>query len=86
MTPVDTKRVLTPVARTAFDVVLLIAVIVIGYRSVVSEAHGAPPTSTTLEAKVDQLVNDMQAVKCRLNIDNKCPVDGPPVRTSGVPR
>ena len=29
--------------------------------------------SVTLEAKVDQLVKDMGAVKCKLNIENTCP-------------
>jgi hypothetical protein len=29
--------------------------------------------SATLEAKVDQLVKDMGAVKCKLNIENTCP-------------
>jgi hypothetical protein len=84
MPSADTKRVLTPVARTAFDVILLIAVIVIGYRTLMGEAHAV--TNPTLEAKVDSLVSDMQAVKCRLNIDNRCPTEAPPVRTSGVPR
>lgn len=49
---------------------LLYAAVAVG--GLLGGAFYARP-SAALEAKVDQLVTDMAAVKCKLNVGNTCP-------------
>ena len=49
------------------------AAVGIAVASAVATLAGTAKERASLETKVDRLIEDMAAVKCRLNIDQKCP-------------
>lgn len=49
------------------------AVAGIAVASAIATLAGTGHERATLEAKVDRLIEDMAAVKCKLNIDQRCP-------------